>query len=250
MSAAPPPGRRHSVVVGVDGSHAALNAVRWAAAEAVDRDVALRIVHAVPCDPDGAADAVLLEAQDAAEISSGMTRVHRVRVIGRPDDVLVRESQRAAMVCIGARPRHTAIGPVIGAVAAALARGAACPVAVIRTRSDGTADTDGVISVVLSDDAGNDDVVHLAMHEGRLRRRAVRQIDRRADSWVRRYPDVHVETVAAGSGHQYRGDTGGHDDVGLAVVGPADVDALPTLAMPNCHPILGYPDCSLLLVPR
>lgn len=250
MSATTPSDQRHTVVVGVDGSHAALNAVRWAAAEAVDRDVPLRIVHAVPRDPDGAADAVLLEAQDAAVIGSESVRVQRVRAIGQPEDVLVRESQRAAMVCIGARPRRAAIEPVIGAVAAALARGAACPVAVIRTRSDGAAHTDGVISVVLTDDAGNDDVVHLAMHEGRLRGRAVRQIDRRTDSWVRRYPDVHVETVAAGSGHQYGGDTGRHEDVGLAVVGPADADALPTLAMPNCHPILGYPGCSLLLVPR
>ncbi|KGI67429.1 universal stress protein [Mycolicibacterium rufum] len=250
MPAATPPDQGHAVVVGVDGSHAALNAVRWAAAEAVDRDLPLRIVHAVPRDPGGTADAVLPEAQDVAMIAAESVRVQCVRTIGRPEDVLVRESQRAAMVCIGARPRHAMIEPVIGAVAAALARGAACPVAVIRTRSDGTAHTDGVISVVLTDDVGNDDVVHLAMHEGRLRGRAVRQIDRRADSWVRRFPDVRVETVAAGSGHQYGRDTGAHDDVGLAVVGPADADALPTLAMPTCHPILGYPDCSLLLVPR
>jgi nucleotide-binding universal stress UspA family protein len=245
-----PPSQGRTVVVGVDGSHAALNAVRWAAAEAVDRDLPLRIVHVVSSgvDSDGGADAVLLSAQDAADMSAEGVRVQPVRAIGRPDDVLVRESHRAAMVCIGARPRRIAIEPVVGRVAAALARGAACPVAVIRSRSDGTAHTDGVISVVLTDEAGNDDVVHLAMREGRLRGRAVRQIDRRADSWVRRYPDVHVETVAAGSGHQYSWETGDHDDVGLAVVGPADADALPTLTMPNCHPILGYPDCSLLLV--
>ncbi|KRE33651.1 hypothetical protein ASG82_21460 [Mycobacterium sp. Soil538] len=239
-----------TVVVGVDGSHAALNAVRWAAAEAVDRDLPLRIVHVVAsgADPDGATDAVLLEAQNAAGISAESVRPQPVRVIGRPEDVLLRESRRAAMVCIGARPRRAADEPVTGHMVAALARGSACPVAVIRSRPDGTAHTDGVISVVLSDEAGNDDVVHLAMHEGRLRGRAVRQIDRRADSWVRRYPDVHVEIVAAGSGHQYGCQTGGHDDVGLAVVGAADADALPTLTMPNGHPILGYPNCSLLLV--
>lgn len=74
-------------------------------------------------------------------IAAENVRVQCVRAIGRPEDLrsLVRESQRAAMVCIGARPRHAAIEPVIGAVAAALARGAACPVAVIRTRSDGGA---------------------------------------------------------------------------------------------------------------
>lgn len=239
-----------AVVVGVDGSRAALNAVRWAAAEAVDRGLPLRIVHVVAAgaDPDAAADAVLLGAEDAAHISAENVRPQCVRVIGRPEDVLLRESRRAAMVCIGARPRRAADEPVIGHMVASLARKSACPVAVIRSRPDGTAHTDGVISVVLSDEAGNDDVVHLAMHEGRLRGRVVRQIDRRADSWVRRYPDVHVETVAAGSGHHYGCRADGSDDVGLAVVGTADANALPTLTMPNGHPILGYPNCSLLLV--
>ncbi len=240
-----------AVVVGVDSSHAALNAVRWAAAEAVGRELPLRIVHAVASrDPDGVADAVLPTAQDAAVASAEHVRVQCVRAVGRPEDVLMRASQRAVMVCIGARPRRDPIEPVVGHVAAALAGGSGCPVAVIRSRSDGTAHTDGVISVVLTDEPGNDDVVRVAMHEARLRGCTVRQIDRRADSWVRRYPDVPVEIVAAGSGHQYGWRTVGHDDVGLAVVGPADADALPGLTMPNCHPILGYPDCSLLLVRR
>ena len=34
------------VVVGVDGSNAAINAAKWAIDEAISRDVPLRIVHA------------------------------------------------------------------------------------------------------------------------------------------------------------------------------------------------------------
>lgn len=250
MSDSVPPSNSRAVVVGVDGSHAALNAVSWAAVEAVDRDAPLRIVHAVAPDPgaDGSASAVLLSAEDAARMSAESVVVERVCVVGRPDDVLVRESHDAAMICIGARPRRSPAEPLIGHIAAALARGSACPVAVIRSRPDGTPHTDGPISVVLSDEAGNDDVVHLAMHEGRLRRRGVRQIDRRTDSWVRRYPDVHVDIVAAGSGRQYGREADHDDGIGLAVVGGADAQALPTMTMPNCHPILGYPNCSLLLV--
>lgn len=47
---------------------------------------------------------------------------------------------------------------------------------------------------------------------------------------------------------------GHHDEdpherqVGLAVVGTSDAGTLTSLAVPNCHPILGYPDCSVLLV--
>lgn len=56
-----------AVVVGVDGSRAALNAVRWATAEAVNLDVPLRIVYAVPSGNQvSCADTVLLEAEAAA----------------------------------------------------------------------------------------------------------------------------------------------------------------------------------------
>ncbi|KKF01801.1 universal stress protein [Mycolicibacterium obuense] len=238
------------VVVGVDGSLASLNAVRWAAAEAVAEDAVLRLVHVTAQAPDPPdADPVLIRAERAAVDSAGSVRVELASVIGVPGAILVGESERAAMVCIGSRHReHHSGAPPIGPIALTLAEGAHCPVAIIRTRRDGTPQTDGVISVVLSDEAGNDDVVHLAMHEGRLRHATVRQIDRRALSWIRRYPDVHVETVAAGTGGHYdRGDEA-DGGVGLAVVGPGDARRLATMAAPNCHPILGYPDCSLLLV--
>jgi hypothetical protein len=74
----------------------------------------------------------------------------------------------------------------------------------------------------------------------------VRQIDRRLNSWVRRYPDVRVEIFAAGASVQYcENDSRA---VELAVVGRADADEIPELSTSNCHPIVGYPDCSLLLV--
>lgn len=34
----------------------------------------------------------------------------------------------------------------------------------------------------------------------------------------------------------------------LAVVGDSDADRVTTLKVPNCHPILDYLDCSVLLV--
>ena len=88
----------------------------------------------------------------------------------------------------------------------------------------------------------------LAMHEGRLRNAIVRQVDRRLNSWIRRYPDVHVETVAAGTGCRYGNSSHQHAGVQLAVVGQADADKISTLAVPNCHPIVDYPACSVLLV--
>jgi nucleotide-binding universal stress UspA family protein len=43
--------RTQSVVVGIDGSQAALDAATWAVAEAVSRGVPLRLVHVSPATP-------------------------------------------------------------------------------------------------------------------------------------------------------------------------------------------------------
>ncbi len=240
------------IVVGVDGSRAALNALGWAVPEAVHLDVPLRIVHAVP---DGAqhsphTNSVVAAAEAEATRAGRTIRFESVRIEGDPGDVLVAESARAQMVCIGVPSRERLEGRLFGPVSAALALGAQCPVALIRSDSAGSICDTGVISVVLDDDPDNDSVVHLAMQEGRLRDATVRQVDRRLDSWVRRYPDVHVETVAAGSGRAYSELHPDRQHVQLAVVGHTDADRITDLEVPNCHPILGYPDCSVLLVRR
>ncbi|CAN3127407.1 universal stress protein [Mycobacterium sp. smrl_JER01] len=240
------------VVVGVDGSTTSLNAVRWACVEALARDACLRLVHAVPTPPPNGdapgSDAVLAHAESVAFATPRSLRVETVSAVGAPGPVLLAESRGAAMVCIGSRSTESREGPWIGSLATVLADAAACPVAIIRTRADGTAQTEGVVSVVLTDDEDSDAVVHLAMHEGRLRHATVRQIDQRAASWVRRYPDVHVELVSAGTGHQYARRESTAGGVGLAVVGSRDARELASVRMPNCHPILGYPDCSMVVV--
>ena len=55
------------VVVGVDGSDAAINAAKWAIDEAISRDVPLRIVHVTHIEGDETApqDAFRLEVQYA-----------------------------------------------------------------------------------------------------------------------------------------------------------------------------------------
>jgi nucleotide-binding universal stress UspA family protein len=241
------------VVVGVDGSTASLNALRWAVAEAAIRDVPIRLVHAVshvsprtaPASRCG--DEVLLRAEDEVSDRGSTLRVESVRVPGKAGEVLLRESRNALMICVGARSQVRSAGTLFGATTTTLAAQAHCPVAIIRSEADGSVSEGGVVSVVLNDEPDNDAVVQCAMEEGRLRNATVRQIDRRVDSWVRRYPDVPVEIVAAGSGRRYRRSGG---DVGfeLAVVGNSDADVIGTLGVPNCHPILGYPECSVLLV--
>lgn len=240
-----------AVVVGIDGSREATNAARWAAAEAVNRGVPLRIVHAVPSRTEQSCfDTALLRAQDVASQAQASVCVDLARIVGEPGDVLVAESRRAAMVCIGSRQSRFHSESFFGPTAKAVAERAHCPVAIIRSTENGETDTGGVVSVVLSDDADNDEVVHLAMHEGRLRGATVQQIDQRTDSWVRRYPDVDVEIVAGGAvrPNQDVTVTQPHNRVQLAVIGRAEADKLTSRGALNCYPISGYPNCSVLVV--
>lgn len=242
-----------AVVVGIDGSAGALAAARWAVAETIERDALLRLVCVIDLDAPSRGDDVhraehaLSRAVSMVTCDEGRPRVQTATRRGRPDRVLVEESHGAAMICVG--PGGRGWRTPIGSTAAALAQSATCPVAIIRENLTGPDAGEAVIAVVLNDDPGNDELVHQAMREGRLRHATVRQIDQRCASWVRRYPDVHVETIASGTG------TGGtsHRDFAhvlpqLAVVGMSEAEEIPNLVSPCCHPIIGYPDCSVLLV--
>ena len=156
--------------------------------------------------------------------------------------MLLEESRSAAIVCVGSGFRE---GAPLGVTATTLAERAHCPVAVIRNTDAFTVRGDGVVAVVLDDEPDNDAVVYQAMREGRLRHATVRQIDRRLDSWVRRFPDVRVDIVAAGMGSGTR-DSHHRDPPQLAVLGRRDAASVAGVVTPNCHPIVGYPDCSVL----
>ena len=173
-------------------------------------------------------------------------QVETAIVRGRPDCVLIDESRAAAMVCVGSEGKGPCARMPLGSTAAALAKHAHCPVAIVR--SGGASETDtGWIAAVQNDDADNDVVLHRAMEEGRLRRAPVLLIDMRVDSWVRRYPDVHVQTVARSQGRTRR--NGNHSgSIQLAVVGSADAEHLARLVWPDYHPVLGDANRSVLLV--
>jgi nucleotide-binding universal stress UspA family protein len=247
-----------SVVVGVNGSQAAVNAAKWAIDEALSRQMRLRLVYVIPRQQAQTGSAAIsdwelergemaLSQADCAIQSAGKpVEVETAILSGDPGQALINESQNAALICIGTARRGWASDGLLGPTATALVADAQCPVAVIRTNPDGSPTEVGVIAVVLSDEPDNDEVVRHAMEEGRRRRATVRQIDRRLNSWVRRYPDVHVQTVAAGTGVRSGEPQGGA--IELAVVGSADADEIAGLAAPNCHPIVGYPDCSVLVV--
>ncbi len=248
-------GRSQSVVVGIDGSQAALEAATWAVAEAANLGVPLRLVYVsagkhtcrprVTCGAEHA-ESALYRAVMSVEDMGRPVHIETAIVRGRSDCVLIDESRRAAMVCVGSEGKGPCAHMPLGSTAAALVKHAHCPVAIVR--DGGAPQTDsGWIAAVQNDQPDNDAVVHRAMEEGRLRRAPVLLIDMRVDSWIRRYPDVHVQTVAARRGGT-RPIENRSDSIQLAVVGSADAEHVARLVWPNYHPVLGDANHSLLLI--
>ena len=203
-----------TVVVGVDGSKAAINAALWAIDEAISRDVPLRLIHVVEPKAEGIGhrDEVLHAAVAAVKATGRSVRVEAIARRGNVETALVEESSVASMVCVGSAGVGRVARRLLGSAAAVLATHAHCPVAVIRSVDD-VLSTGDRIAVVVDAEPGNDAVVQYALEEARLRKAVLvavgvwrwdlgtmpyEELDERLSAWLPRYPDVQVSLCAAG----------------------------------------------------
>lgn len=137
------------IVVGVDGSPSATDALDWAAAEASVSARPLRIVHGfiwplmrVPLGPseagpaDGgfqlAAEQVLSDAETRARLAAPEVKVTTELVVGAAAPALLRHAEEAELVVVGSRGLGGFAGALVGSVGVQLAAHAACPVVVVR----------------------------------------------------------------------------------------------------------------------
>lgn len=139
------------VVVGVDGSEAALAAIDWAVREAVDRDRRLRIIHAfiwplfnhvslgpLPSGPPSsglreAAQGLIDEAvRRATTVSPGLV-VEAMIHSGTAGPVLLAEAANADLVVVGSRGLGGFAGLLLGSVSSQLAAHSPCSVIVTRS---------------------------------------------------------------------------------------------------------------------
>nr|WP_324677402.1 universal stress protein [Mycobacterium sp. 663a-19] len=273
------------VVVGVDGSPAAIRAALWAVDEALSRDVPLRLLYAIE-QPNAreagpgdlahqlsVAETAVGRAVAAIEATGKPVKIETEIAQGPPIASLVRASAAAALVCVGAFGlRHFRPGRV-GSTAEALAISAHCPVAIIRGHDGrgGRAEHPLVVEVDGSPDNGV--LLGAAMEEGRLRNATVRAItcrrtargdattegdddraaradlDRRLARWKRRYPDLRVESaVVHGTLLEYLARN--HRSVGVVMIGAHNRQHVRELVGPVGSAILQEADCSLLVVNR
>ncbi|GBG39179.1 universal stress protein [Mycobacterium montefiorense] len=268
-----------SIVVGIDGSKAALRAAHWAVDEAVRRDVPLRLLYANIQDGARAdvagqlaiAESALRRAQSAIEETNRQVKIETEIVNQPPTKSLIRASASAAMVCVGAVGlQHFQAGRT-GSTIAALAASAHCPVAIVRDRDDHYRQPAHDIVVEIDGAPDNGLVLGAAMAEALLRdapiqaivcrhvddaaadgvgaRRALADLDRRLARWKRQYPQLRVESVAVrGTLMEYLARR--QRSVQLAIVGSHDRQHLGELVGPAGNAVLNGAACSLLIVNR
>ncbi len=260
------------VVVGIDGSKAAIHAALWAVDEAVSRDAPLRLLLAIERDDDAAgAETAVCHAAAAIEAAGKPAKMETEVAHGPATGCLIRASASAAMVCVGAVGlRHFRPGRV-GSTAAALAVSARCPVAIVRGRDDHVHRPAEAIVVELDGFPDNGVLLGAAIEEARLRngalraiicrrtatdggtadaedtRRVLADLDRRLARWKRPHPELRVESVAVqGSLLEYLAYN--RRSVGLVIVGAHNRTHLSELVGPAGSAILRDADCSLLIV--
>lgn len=265
-----------SVVVGVDGSRAAVRAALWAIDEAVSRDMPLRLVtagqHAAESSGDQppAGTAAARAVADTVRATRRPVRVDIDVVSGTPVEVLVEASRTAAMVCVGAIGIHHFEHDRIGSTATALAALAHCPVAIVRGTDRPAPAQPGSVVVHLDQGPDSAAVLQFAVDEARLREAPLRvlgswqshgadstpapegnrmvhaQLDRRLAQWRHRYPDLDVQPVAVhGTVLDYLAENAAA--VQLMVIGSRNTPVVGELLSPSGLTTLGG-DCSIVVV--
>jgi nucleotide-binding universal stress UspA family protein len=262
------------VIVGIDGSKAAVRAALWAADEAVSRDVPIRLLHVVDADEDiddafVNAQHVLHEAWAGLEATGKSVKIESDVVRGNPAEVLVESSPAAALVCLGwkgveEKPERR------GLTAAEVARSALCPVAIVHRRHTRRPLEPGRWIVAVLDGApGAPAILQTAMEEAQLRDAPVlvltpwstttrssaededglrARLDRYRDESE---PDADVQICAIPMPDHVLNLLNQSAQIDqLVIVGRSDSGLVEQLIGPEAQAILRKTNCSLLIEPE
>jgi len=136
-----------AIVVGVDGSNASRNALRFAIGEAKALGRSIRVVGAytvpsvaaatidvsyVPIDDSAVRASVTTVLKEAAaEVKAADVAVEAIIEIGDAAGVLVEESKQAGLTVVGSRGKGGFAGRLLGTVSSALPAHSACPTIVV-----------------------------------------------------------------------------------------------------------------------
>jgi nucleotide-binding universal stress UspA family protein len=259
------------IIVGIDGSQAAIAAALWGVDEAISRAVPLRLMSVIkqthPSPDDYARDLAhseksVREAQLAVEASGKPVTIETDIPRGPAGPVLVEASRDAEMIGVGSVGIGRYARSILGSTATELAEKAHCPVAVLRTDSEQPPPDFNWIVVRMTDAPDNDAVVKYAVWEAKLRRapmlvlggqpaelteHADGEFERRVQDWRQRHPEVPVYPITTKDA--IASFLSANDErVQLAVISGAEANQLARLVGPSGHPLFHHPECSVLVV--
>jgi nucleotide-binding universal stress UspA family protein len=222
------------VIVGVDGSEAALGAASWGAEEAAQHDVSLTLLYVVDRNraatpnvveaENQLAETALADANAVVETLQKPIEVEREIVFGDPGTVLLQQSRSAALLCVGAPKAHPH-GPS-DSLAASVAFAASCSVAVVPPTRCGAWKRSGLLAVCLDASNINYDALQVALEEAYLHGFSVRVVakessdpalDELVSKWAHSYPDLDTCVVQSDDILSYI--SGQHGQVHMVVLG-------------------------------
>ncbi|MEO6509434.1 MAG: universal stress protein [Nocardioides sp.] len=182
--------RKNSIVVGIDESALAGQAVRWAAEQAALEGRLLRLVRAVMPVPPGRSEhasvvqpgtftslrlhseALLTQAHEVAHRAAPDVEIVEQLEVTHPRTLLLDVAKEADLMVLGSRGRGPALSLLLGSVGVSVVRSAACPVVVHRPGHSGRVSDGVVVAVDASQDAVP--VLEFAFHQASLRRLPLR----------------------------------------------------------------------------
>lgn len=276
------------VVVGIDGSRAAVQAAMWAVDEAIDRDIALKLLYAIDSDSNDPHDA-------AAEVAKAQNTVHHVfatiESTGKPVKMeseiihsgpiaaLLQASRSAAMLCVGSIGFKHATSGRIGSTASALAASAPCPVAIVPRTARAALSKGGLVLAVVDGSPPSNAVLEQGVAEavlraaplrvitirppprpdagdsdavGRYSQRVEAEVEHRLAHWRRNHPNLDIDIAPNHGGllnYLERLDRTG-TPIQLIVVGPSRPGPLDVLLGPSGRTALDSAGCTLLTSDR
>ena len=133
------------IVVGIDGSDRAAQALRWSLAEARLRDADLDVVHAISepipfADPvifppvpigDLKAEGLKVIDQALAGLERGEVRIERIAAVGGAARILCEAAEGADLLVVSSRGLGGFRGLLVGSVTQQVVAHAPCPVVVV-----------------------------------------------------------------------------------------------------------------------
>jgi nucleotide-binding universal stress UspA family protein len=204
------------------------------------------------------AQTCLRAAQEAVDGTDSMVKIETAILEGSPSQMLVAESDHAAMVCVGSVGIGRFVRACPGSTATEVAEGAHCSVAVIHGSVPRRRPEHGAISVEVDDSAENDDVIAAAVAEAQSRSLPIvavgvcapetgissrQELARRVAMWRERYPDLQITAKPVPTGLA-RFLAKATESIELAVISSDHATDLPTIIGPHTEEA----GCSVLIV--